>query len=70
MKQWKLSDVAAREHDHTFAGDFPQAIVKVLLARGIETAEQFRFFCSPLTGFLTVRYAYAEWKWLSIDLCE
>ena len=47
MKQWKLRDIAAREHDHTFAEDFPQAIVKVLLARGIETAEQFRFFLQP-----------------------
>ena len=47
MKQWKLRDVTAREHDNALVGDFPQAIVKVLLARGIVTAEQFRFFLQP-----------------------
>ncbi len=47
MKHWKLSDLSLRARSHTLPSSLPPAAVEVLLARGIETSEQFRFFLQP-----------------------
>ena len=47
QQDWQLKDLAAAEAAHTLPPHLPAAMVRVLLARGISTEEQFQLFLSP-----------------------
>ena len=47
MKDWKIKDPANSAHSSSLPGHLPAAAVRVLLARGVETEQQLRFFLQP-----------------------
>ena len=47
MKDWKIKDPAGSSHPHSLPSLFPEAAVNVLLARGMETEQQLRYFLQP-----------------------
>ena len=47
MKQWKLKDLSGVEENHTLPAGLPPALVRILLARGIDSAEQLQCFLQP-----------------------
>ena len=47
MKHWKLKDLPTSEGNHGLPADLPNALVRVLLARGIESTPQLQCFLQP-----------------------
>lgn len=47
MKQWKLKNPLQTESRHELPEDFSPAIIRVLSARGIDSAEKLRLFLNP-----------------------
>ena len=47
MKQWKLKDLSPLKYRHTLPGNLSPAMVRLLLLRGIDSAEKLRLFLNP-----------------------